>query len=104
MSRLTVDLALGRTLSVCQLICGVSSKFHSHQLTGSFAFDWWTSADNEGDSPNAVHLHPPSLPGQGPPQGPPGAISPDAPGPIKAISVSQLNDIYLQKNQDVSNR
>lgn len=100
-----VDLALGRILSVCVSPYMVFQvNFLYINSPGSSAFDWWTSADNQGDSPHAVHLHPPSLPGQGPPQGPPGAISPDTPGPIKAISVSQLNDIYLQKSQDVSNR
>ena len=52
-------------------------------------------------SPYAVHRHPP---GQATPQGPPGALSPDVPGPIKPVPVDQLNNMYMQRNQDVSNR
>ena len=55
-------------------------------------------------SPNAAHMHPPQSPGQGPPPGPPGALSPGAPGPTDPIPVNQLNDMYMQQQQDISNR
>lgn len=49
-------------------------------------------------------MHPPLSPGQGLPHGPPGALSPGAPGPTDPIPVNQLNDMYMQQHQDVSNR
>ena len=52
-------------------------------------------------SPYAVHRHPP---GQAIPQGLPGALSPDVPSPTKPIPVDQLNNMYMQRNQDVNNR
>ena len=55
-------------------------------------------------SPSAAHMHPPLSPGQGPPLGPPGALSPGAPGPADPIPVNQLNDMYMQQQQDVGNR
>ena len=55
-------------------------------------------------SPNAAHSHPPQASGQAPPQGPPGALPQDAPGPTEALPVSRLNDMYMQKNQAVTDR
>ncbi|CAF9906349.1 MAG: hypothetical protein ALECFALPRED_002207 [Alectoria fallacina] len=49
-------------------------------------------------------MHPPQSPGQGPPQGPPGAFSPGVPGPADPIPVNQMNEIYMQQQQEVSNR
>ncbi|KAL6713939.1 hypothetical protein ACLMJK_008433 [Lecanora helva] len=43
-------------------------------------------------------------PMKGPPQGPPGAIPPGAPGPAEPIPVNQLNEMYLQQQQSVSDR
>ncbi|MCJ1464572.1 hypothetical protein MMC07_003185 [Pseudocyphellaria aurata] len=44
------------------------------------------------------------MPGQGLPQGPPGARSPGAPGPIDALSVNRMNEMYMHQNQGVSDR
>ena len=44
------------------------------------------------------------MPGQGPPQGLPGARSPGAPGPIDALPVTRVNEIYMQQKQNVTNR
>lgn len=55
-------------------------------------------------SPHAAHMHPPPMPGHGPPQGLPGARSPGAPGPIDALSVNRMNEIYMQQNQSVNDR
>ena len=52
-------------------------------------------------SPYAVHRHPP---GQAIPQGLPGGLSPDVPGPTKPVPVDQLNNLYMQRNQDVNDR
>lgn len=60
--------------------------------------------DGVFDSPHAAHLHPPPMPGQGPPQGPPGARSPGAPGPIDAIPVGRMNEMYMQQSQGVGDR
>lgn len=60
--------------------------------------------DRVFDSPHAAHMHPPPMPGQGPPQGLPGAYPPDVPGPIDAISVHRMNEILKQQNQSVSDR
>lgn len=49
-------------------------------------------------------MHPPPMPGQGPPQGPPGAIAPGAPGPIDALPVNRMNEMYMQQHQNVSDR
>ena len=55
-------------------------------------------------SPLTAHTHPPPAPGQAQPQGPPGALPPDAPGATEALPVSRLNDLHMQKNQAVSDR
>lgn len=52
----------------------------------------------------AAHQHPPPSPSQAQPQGPPGALAPGAPGPTDALQVHQLNDMYMQQQQGVSNR
>ena len=49
-------------------------------------------------------MHPPPMPGQGPPQGPPGALDPNTPAPAEAVSVAQLNDMYLQQKQNLASR
>ncbi|KAI4289789.1 MAG: hypothetical protein L6R35_000937 [Caloplaca aegaea] len=49
-------------------------------------------------------MHPPPLPGQGIPNGPPGALSADTPGPTTPLPVGQINEQYLQQHQNVSNR
>ena len=49
-------------------------------------------------------MHPPLSPGQGPPQGPPGVLSPGAPGPTDPMAISQMNEIYMQQRQGVSDR
>lgn len=61
-------------------------------------------------SPYAAHLHPPSKPTGQPghlvhqQQGPPGARSPGAPGPIDAIPVPRMNDLYMHQTQAISDR
>jgi RNA recognition motif-containing protein len=55
-------------------------------------------------NPHAVHMHPPQMHGPGPLQGLPGARSPGAPGPIDAIPVQRMNEMYMQQNQAVSDR
>ncbi|KAL8713345.1 MAG: hypothetical protein Q9220_002544 [cf. Caloplaca sp. 1 TL-2023] len=42
--------------------------------------------------------------GQNVPQGLPGALPADTPGPTSPLSVSQINEQYLQQNQNISNR
>lgn len=37
-------------------------------------------------------------------QGPPGALPPDMPGPTESLPVSRLNEMYLARNQAVSDR
>lgn len=49
-------------------------------------------------------MHPPQMHGPGPLQGLPGARSPGAPGPIDAIPVQRMNEMYMQQNQAVSDR
>ena len=49
-------------------------------------------------------MHPPPMPGQGPPQGPPGAFGPDTPGQTEAIPVSRMNEMYMQQRQTVDDR
>ncbi|KAI4140404.1 MAG: hypothetical protein LQ341_003848 [Variospora aurantia] len=49
-------------------------------------------------------MHPPPPPGQGIPNGPPGALSADTPGPTTPLPVGQINEQYLQQHQNVSNR
>lgn len=49
-------------------------------------------------------MHPPQSPSQGPPQGPPGALFPGAPGPTDPMSINQMNEIYMQQRQGVSDR
>lgn len=60
--------------------------------------------DGVFDSPHAAHMHPPPMPGQGLPHGGPGARSPGAPGPIDALSVGRMNEMYMQQNQAVGDR
>ena len=48
-------------------------------------------------------MHPPPENGQAS-QGPPGALSPDAPGPLEAVPVSRINESYMQQQQDVASR
>ncbi|KAI9817244.1 MAG: hypothetical protein M1827_001357 [Pycnora praestabilis] len=50
------------------------------------------------------HMHPPPGPGSMPPQGPPGAMGPDMPGPIESIPVDRMNEMYMQQNQAVNDR
>ena len=47
-------------------------------------------------------MHPP-MP-QGPPLGPPGALSPDTPGPTDAMPVSRINEVYMQQKQAIDSR
>lgn len=42
--------------------------------------------------------------GPGLPQGPPGALSPDASGPTDPLSVSGINDLYMQQKQGLESR
>lgn len=56
------------------------------------------------DSPHAAHLHPPPMPGQGPPQGLPGANPPNVAGPLEAVPVNRMNEMYLQQVQSVNDR
>lgn len=49
-------------------------------------------------------MHPPPMPGHGPHPGPPGARSPGAPGPIDALPVNRMNELYMQQNQGISDR
>ena len=49
-------------------------------------------------------MHPPQALGQAPPQGPPGALSADTPGPTETLPVSILNEMFMQNNQGVSDR
>ncbi|KAL8691700.1 MAG: hypothetical protein Q9218_003137 [Villophora microphyllina] len=44
------------------------------------------------------------MPGQAVPQGPPGALPADTPGPTSPLPVSQINEQYMQQNQNISNR
>lgn len=55
-------------------------------------------------SPQAAHMHPPPMPGQGPPLGPPGAMSADAPGPTESMPINRMNEMYMQQKQGVSDR
>ncbi|KAL8988369.1 MAG: hypothetical protein Q9177_002547 [Variospora cf. flavescens] len=56
------------------------------------------------DRRDFAHMHPPPPPGQGIPNGPPGALSADTPGPTTPLHVGQINEQYLQQHQNVSNR
>lgn len=56
------------------------------------------------DSPHAAHLHPPPMPGQGPPQGLPGATPQGVAGPLEAVPVNRMNELYLQQVQSVNDR
>lgn len=38
------------------------------------------------------------------PQGPPGAISPEAPGPSDALPVSQINEDFMNRRQRMHDR
>lgn len=49
-------------------------------------------------------MHPPPMPGQGPPQGPPGAMSPDTPGPTESMPIHRMNEMYIQQKQGVNDR
>lgn len=49
-------------------------------------------------------MHPPVMPGQGPPLGPPGALGPHTPGPTDAVPVNRMNEMYLQQKQSVDDR
>ncbi|MCJ1374045.1 hypothetical protein MMC20_005275 [Loxospora ochrophaea] len=44
------------------------------------------------------------MPGQGPPQGPPGAFGPETPGPADALPVSRMNELYMQQKQGMNDR
>ena len=55
-------------------------------------------------SPHAAHAHPPPAPGQSGPQGLPGALPSDYPGPTTPLAVSQINEHYIQQRQSVSDR
>ncbi|KAL8950657.1 MAG: hypothetical protein Q9222_003316 [Ikaeria aurantiellina] len=55
-------------------------------------------------NPYAAHAHPPSAVGQNVPQGLPGALPSDTPGPTSPLSVSEINEQYIQQNQNISNR
>ncbi|KAI4208251.1 MAG: hypothetical protein LQ346_000131 [Caloplaca aetnensis] len=41
---------------------------------------------------------------KGVPQGPPGALPTDAPGPTTPLGVSQMNEQYIQQNQNIASR
>lgn len=60
------------------------------------------TADLPSCSPYAVHTHPPQ--NASPPQGAPGALLPNTPGPTEALSVSQINEEYIRKEQNVRDR
>lgn len=49
-------------------------------------------------------MHPPPTPGQGIPNGLPGAMPADAPGPTTPLQIGQINEQYIQQLQNVSNR
>ena len=49
-------------------------------------------------------MHPPPMPGHGMHAGPPGALSPDQPGTTETLPVDRMNEMYVQQQQDVSNR
>lgn len=49
-------------------------------------------------------MHPPATPGQGPPQGPPGAVTPGAPGPMEPMDVNRMNEMYMQQKQGANDR
>ena len=53
-------------------------------------------------SPYAVHAHPPL--NQGLQQGPPGALSPDMPGPTEPLSIARINEHYHNQRQAIDNR
>ena len=55
-------------------------------------------------SPHAAHSHPPPAPGQGGPQGLPGALPSDHAGPTTPLAVSQINEQYIQQKQSVNDR
>ncbi len=44
------------------------------------------------------------MPGHAEPQGLPGALPADTPGPTTPLSVSQINEQYMQQNQSISDR
>lgn len=49
-------------------------------------------------------MHPPHLQGPGPLQGLPGARPPGTVGPLDAIPVTRMNEMYMQHTQAVSDR
>ena len=49
-------------------------------------------------------MHPPHPQGPGPLQGLPGARPPGTAGPLDAIPVSRMNEMYMQQSQAVSDR
>ena len=49
-------------------------------------------------------MHPPPMHGPGPLQGLPGARSPGAAGPLEAVPVNRINEMYLQQTQAISDR
>ncbi|KAL8820565.1 MAG: hypothetical protein Q9223_001245 [Gallowayella weberi] len=54
--------------------------------------------------PYAAHTHPPPTSGQVGPQGLPGALPAEYPGPTTPLPVSQINEQYIQQKQSVSDR
>jgi hypothetical protein len=54
-------------------------------------------------SPYAAHRHP-HPPHNPDPTTAPGALDPDAPGPADALPVEQINEMYMAKNQMISDR
>ena len=49
-------------------------------------------------------MHPPPMPGQMQPQGPPGSLDPGMPGPTDPVAVQRLNEMYMAQRQGVSDR
>lgn len=53
-------------------------------------------------SPYAAHTH--TAQSNSNPQGPPGAIAPEAPGPSDALPVSQINEDFMNRHQGMHDR
>lgn len=55
-------------------------------------------------SPYAAHSHPPPTYDSSTAQGPPGALSPDAPTPTQALSTEKVNELYMNHKQALADR
>jgi len=90
-----------------EVLCPIPSfvAFRFSPVGQSFGFSQESVADlSLCHSPHAAHMHPPPMPAQGLPHGPPGALSSDMPGPTEPIPVNRMNEMYMQQKQSVNDR